>query len=65
MINVTTERVVGVSIDPPDFRSYCEVEAVELPEEPLDFQEFMDQDREIDFLFNRLESFDVIERLTT
>ncbi len=43
MTNITSERVIGLSTNPLRFYNDVDLESVQIPEEPMEFREFMDQ----------------------
>lgn len=50
MTNLTIERIIGLSHNPLNFYNEVQLEETLIPEEPLDFREFMDQERMLDLL---------------
>lgn len=50
MTNITSERVIGLSENPLRFYNDVDLEGVQIPEEPREFREFMDQEKMLDLL---------------
>lgn len=64
MTNLTSERVIGLSHNPLKFYNEVDIEGVQIPDEPMEFREFMDQPSEVNHLLNQAEELDLIYEVT-